>query len=386
MASITHYIGNADEFPILRRWRFFNHAAVTAITHRVAQAMRQYVAEAENSAYIGAEWYPRIESLRESVARLINAHRDEIAFVKNTGEGLSIVANGIDWISGDRIVTTNVEYPSNIYPWMEVCRRYGAELVLVKEETGAQGCRHVPIDKILHEADHPRTRLVTLSHVEFASGQRHDLAAIGKFCRERGKLLCIDGIQSVGAVPVDVEAMNIDYLSADGHKWLLSPEAAGIFYCRRDLLARTRPLTIGWMNTVNAMDFGTYDYTLKPDARRFECGSHNVCGLLGLKAAVEMFLEIGIDAVADRLRLLGDRLAAGLRDRGYTLLSPRDSGAWSGIISFTAPHLDGEQLVKTLRNQHQTEISLRVGRLRCSPHFYNTEQQVDELLELLPRP
>lgn len=384
MNPLSHYVGNADEFPILRKWRFLNHAAVTAIPHRVAQAMRQYVDEAESDSYIGADWYSKIDSLRESVARLINAHHDEIAFIKNTGEGLSLVANAIDWKSGDRIVTTNVEYPANIYPWMEVARRFGAELVLVGEETDAQGRRQVPLDKILHEADHARTRLVSLSHVEFASGQRHDLTTIGKFCRERGKLLCVDAIQSAGAVPVDVAAMNIDYLSADGHKWLLAPEAAGIFYCRRELITRTRPLTIGWMNIVNAMDFGTYDYTLKDDARRFENGSLNVAGLLGLKAAVEMFLEISIDAVAGRLKLLGGRLTAGLLERGFPIVSPREEESWSGITSFTAPHLDADKLVKTLRKEFQTEITLRVGRLRCSPHFYNTEQQIDELLQLLP--
>lgn len=384
MNPIAHYIGNETEFPILSNWRFFNHAAVAALPNRVAQAIRQYADHAEQSSYIGADWYPQIEKLRESAGRLINADRDEIAFIKNTGEGLSIVANAIDWKAGDRIVTTNVEYPANIYPWMEVARRFGAELVLVPEVTNSQGRRHVPMDKILHEADHARTRLVTISHVEFASGQRHDLAALGQFCRERGKLLCVDGIQSVGAVPVDVAAMNIDYLAADGHKWLLSPEAAGLFYCRRELIARTRPLTIGWMNIVNAMDFGTYDYTLKPDARRFECGSLNVAGLLGLKAAVEMLLEVGIAAVADRLKTLGDRLIAGLIERHYPVISPREGESWSGIISFTAPHLDGEQLVKTLRTQHQTEITRRVGRLRASPHFYNTEQQIDDLLALLP--
>ncbi|MCC7351602.1 MAG: aminotransferase class V-fold PLP-dependent enzyme [Phycisphaerales bacterium] len=384
MNPLSHYVGNADEFPILRQWRFFNHAAVTAIPHRVAQAMRQYVDEAESSAYIGADWYPKIESLRQSVARLINAHGDEIAFIKNTGEGLSLVANALEWKAGDRIVTTNVEYPANIYPWMEVARRFGAELILVGEETDEQGRRRVPLDKILHEAGHARTRMVTLSHVEFASGQRHDLATIGRFCRERGKLLCVDAIQSVGAIPVDVTAMNIDYLSADGHKWLLAPEAAGIFYCRRDLVPRTRPLTIGWMNIVNAMDFGTYDYTLKDTARRFENGSLNVAGLLGLKASVELFLEIGMDAVAGRLKLLTDRLIAGLEERGFPIVSPRDGESWSGITSFTAPHLDCEKLVKTLRQEFKTEISLRVGRLRCSPHFYNTEKQIDQLVQLLP--
>ncbi len=230
------------------------------------EAFRVYARQAEAAAYLGSNWYQDIEKLRQSSAALLNAHRDEIAFVKNTSEGISIVANGLEWQFGDKIVTTAVEYPANIYPWMETVRGRGVKLILVPEEDFRDGARHVPLEKILEAASDPRTRLVALSHVEFASGQRHDLAKIGQFCGERKIRFCVDGIQSLGVFPVDVKAMQIDFLSADGHKWLLGPEGAGIFYCRRELLEHIRPLMIGWMNVVNAQEFGNYDYTLRPDA------------------------------------------------------------------------------------------------------------------------
>src|SRR5207247_444896 len=225
---------------------------------------------------------------------------------------------------------------ANIYPWMEVARSRGVELVMVPEETAADGFRHVPLDRILEAADHPRTRLVTLSHVEYASGQRHDLAKVGAFCRQRGILFCVDAIQSLGALPVDVESMHIDYLSADGHKWLLGPEGAGVFYCRRERLEHTRPGTIGWMNVVDAQNYGNYDYTLRPDAGRFECGSYNVPGLLALKGSVELLTAVGVEAVASRVKALTDRLIGGLRGKGYGIISPRTAEQWSGIVSFTA--------------------------------------------------
>ena len=198
---------------------------------------------------------------------MMNAHRDEIDFIKNTSEGVATVAAGIAWNAGDRIVTTNVEYPANMYPWMDLARRFGAELVTVPEIDNPDGSRVVALDALLAAADHPRTRLLALSHVEYASGQRHDLAAIGSFCRSRGILFCVDAIQSMGVLPLDVGAMNIDYLSADGHKWLLGPEGAGVFFCRRELLGKTRPLAIGWMNVINDQDYGHYDITHKEDAR-----------------------------------------------------------------------------------------------------------------------
>jgi selenocysteine lyase/cysteine desulfurase len=380
---ISSLIGNSDAFPILRQWDFFNHAGVCPLPKVAADALRNYAKQAQEVAYIDAGWYRDIEKLRSLSAKLINARSEEIAFVKNTSEGIATVANGIDWRSGDRVVTTAVEYPANIYPWMDVAARFGVELVMVGEKD-INGRRAVPMEDLLVEIQHPRTRLVALSHVEFASGQRHDLGAIGKICREQGKLFCVDAIQSAGVLPVDVEATNIDYLSADGHKWMLGPEGAGIFYCRRELLPKTRPLIIGWMNVINQEEYGSYDFTLKSDARRFECGSYTVATLLALKAAIELLLNVGIGEIARRMQHLGDYLIDGLESKGYTVLSPRDGDQWSAIISFASPAHDHTEIWRMLRHEHKTEIALREGRLRCSPHFYNTREQLDRLISHLP--
>src|SRR5688572_19679568 len=315
--NLESYIGNEAQFPILANWDFFNHAGVSPIPHACAVALSQHAKESETTAYVGQNWYAQIEKLRILTASILNAHRDEIAFVKNTSEGISIVANGLDWQWGDRIVTTGVEYPANVYPWMEVARSRGAKLIMVPEETDGQGRKVVPVEKILAEAADPRTAIVSLSHVEFASGQRHDLAAIGAFCRERQKLFHVDAIQSVGVLPVDVRAMQIDYLSADGHKWMMGPEGAGVFYCRRQLIERTRPLMVGWMNVINAEEYGSYNYILKSDAGRFECGTYNVPGLIGLKASLELLHSIGIAAISQRVKHLTNRLISGLSSKGY---------------------------------------------------------------------
>jgi len=358
----------------LQDWNFFNHAGVSPLPRCAADAIREYAQQAEQGAYLDARWYKDIETLRQSAAAMLNAHRDEIAFVKNTSEGLALVAGGIDWKAGDRIVTTAVEYPANIYPWMDLEKRAGCKLVMVDEETDREGRRFVPLEKILDAARDPKTRLLTLSHVEFASGQRHDLQTIGRFCRERGILFCVDAIQTMGVFPIDVQAMCIDYLSADGHKWLLGPEGAGIFYCRRELLDRTHPVLVGWMNVVDAQNYGHYNYTLRPDAGRFECGTYNVPGLLGFKASLEMLLGLGVSNLSHRLRELTDPLIAGLQKKGYQIVSPRAGESWSGIVSFTSsPRHNLEQLWLSLRKEHRTEIALREGRLRVSPHFYNTQ-------------
>jgi selenocysteine lyase/cysteine desulfurase len=382
--ALSRFVGNADLFPVLRQWHFFNHAGVAPISRAAADAMRKFAREAEADAYLAQTWYRDIELLRQEAAHFINAGNDEIAFVRNTSEGLSIVANGIDWQYGDRIITTNVEYPANIYPWMEAGRNRGTNLIMVPEEQDEHGHRHVPVDKILAAASEPRTKLVTLSHVEYASGQRHDLARIGKFCRERHILFNVDAIQSLGTLPIDVQAMHIDFLSADGHKWLLGPEGAGLFYIRRELVEHVRPTQIGWMNVVDAQNYGDYNYTLKADATRFECGSHNVAGLLGLRASLALFSVIGVENVMNRIKGLTDRLIEGLEFKGYTIVSPRGIGRWSGIVSFSSPTHSHKDLATQLRASHRIEIAIREGWLRASPHFYNTDAQIDRLIDALP--
>lgn len=384
MTSIHTYIGNASAFPILKSWHFFNHAGVCPLPKVAGAAMNAFVQQAQDGAYLGSSWYSDLEKLRQTTATMLNAYRDEIAFVKNTSEGISIVAQGIDWQFGDKIVTTAVEYPANVYPWMEQVRNRGVKLEQVREETDDHGRKFVPVDKIIEAAADPKCRLVALSHVEFASGQRMDLAPIGEYCRANGKLFCVDAIQSMGILPIDVQAMKIDYLAADGHKWLLGPEGAGIFYCRSQLIERTRPILIGWMNVIEAQKYGDYNYTLRSDAGRFECGTHNVPGLLALRASIGLLTDIGIEAVSRRIKELTDRLIMGIMAKGYQVISPRKEMEWSGIVSFTSSKHNHEQIVIGLRKKYRMEIALREGRLRASPHFYNTEEQMDRLVHALP--
>lgn len=384
MTDIAHYVGNTTEFPILSHLDFYNHAGVAPIPRRGAEAIRQYAHQAESAAYVGAHWYREIESLRAAFATLLNADKQEIALVKNTSEGIAIVARGVKWAPGDRIVTTNVEYPANIYPWMDVANREGAELVMVEERTDASGRRAVPLDAILDAAAHPRTRMVALSHVEFASGQRNDIATIGQFCRQRGILFCVDAIQTLGIFPVDVKAMNIDYLAADGHKWLLGPEGAGVFYIRRDLIEQTHPPQVGWNNVINAQDYGHYDFTFRPDAARYESGTPNVPGFLGLRASLDLLMDVGIETISARIKALTDRLVTGVERKGYRVVSPREANAWSGAVVFVSDRHDHANLAARLRKENRIELAVREGRLRCSPHFYNTDQQIDRLIDALP--
>ncbi len=366
----------AVEFPITRRWTFFNHAGVAPISGRAAAEIERFAREARDDSYLTGRWYQKIELVRKLAAEFIGALPEEIAFVKNTSEGIAFVANGLDWKAGDEIISTSVEYPSNVYPWMDVAQRCGARHIMLPEVDA-----RVDIQSIFNAVT-PRTRMIALSHVEYASGFRHDIAAIGRFCRTRGILLCVDGIQACGVLPVDVRAMNIDFLSADGHKWLLGPEGAGIFYCRKDLLTSLRP-EVGWMNVIHASDYGIYDFTLRADARRFECGSHNIPGILALGASMQLLADMGWDIVTGRVLGLTTQLCSGLAQKSYTLISSRRDHETSGIVSFKSRDHNHAEIISNLEKQ-KIIIVEREGRLRVSPHFYQSSEDIDRLLDALP--
>ena len=310
----------AGDFPILRKLDFFNHAGVAPISGPAALALREYVEQASERAYVASGWYRRVGEVRKLAARLINAATPrEIAFVPNTSTGLSLVAKGLPLHAGDRVVITNVEYPANRYPWEDL-RRRGVELVEVAQ--GPDG--RVDVDEVC-DAVNDRTRIVSISHVQYASGFRVDLRPISDMVHRAGGYLCVDAIQSCGVLPVDVQAMGIDFLSADGHKWMLGPEGAGIFYCRADLCPLLHPNVVGWMNMVDAGNYGDYRFEFQPDARRFEPGSWNVPGLLALGASLELLLSVGIDEVWRRVEALTGQLEAGLRQNGYRIYSPAEA-------------------------------------------------------------
>ncbi len=365
-----------SEFPILKDWTFLNHAAVAPISARAGAALEKYTREATRDAYLTGHWYQQADECRARAARLINATPEEIAFIKNTSEGLAFVANGWDWKTGDEIIGTAVEYPANVYPWMDLERRLGLKYVQVPEKNG-----RIEIGDIFGAVT-AKTRMIALSHVEYASGFRNDIATIGAFCRERNILFCVDAIQSLGVFPVDVRAMNIDFLSADGHKWLLAPEGCGIFFCRKELIGSVRP-EIGWMNVVDAQNYGNYDLTLRHDARRFECGSYNIPGILAMNASMKLIEEFGIDLISKRVLGLTELFVDGLKRKGYAVVSSRTEGEASGIVSFTSKTRDHKEINRGLM-QRKIILALREGRLRASPHFYNSVEQIEKVLRELP--
>jgi cysteine desulfurase/selenocysteine lyase len=383
---MDHEIANfTAAFPILEKLTFLNHAAVAPISAAAGLALRQYASQAESAAYCGARWYGRIEAIRRAAAVLIGARgAHEIAFVPNTSAGLGLVARGLDWVAGDNVVITAVEYPANRYPWQDL-ERLGVSLIEVPQLPDGRIDTEDVADAITD-----RTRIVSISHVQYGSGHRVDLRPISAMVHRAGGYLCVDAIQSVGAMPVDVQALGIDFLAADGHKWMLGPEGCGIFYCHEELIEMLHPAVVGWMNMVNATDYGNYRFELRRDARRFEPGSFNVPGILALGASIDLLLEAGLDNVWSRIEALTALLSAALKDKGYRVFSPRsDPSERSGIVVFEPPPPEVrptpplEQIAADLQRQNII-IAVREGRLRASPHYYNTQAQIQSLVDALP--
>ncbi len=366
-----------SEFPITRNYNFQNHAAVGPLSRRCAVAMRTYVQHAEENAYLKGGFYRHADYVRQLAAQLIGANADEVTFIKNTSEGISLVANGLSFSSGDNIVTTHAEFPANIYPWQALQSR-GVQLRMVMEEEG-----RIPLDRLIASIDN-RTRLVTVSSVQFASGFRTDLAALGRACQEKGVLLFVDAIQSLGVMPLDVRTMPIDFLAADGHKWLLGPEGLGIFYVRKEIQGHLRPTCIGWLSMKDALNFDRYRFDFQDSIKRYDSGAYNLAGIYGLGGSLELILEIGIEQIHQHALALTDRMVTGLRERGYRIVSSRAKGEASAIVAFTSDLHDHDTIQRHLQQEHRLVIAVRCGRLRASPHFYNTPREIDQLVDALP--
>ncbi len=320
-------------------------------------------------------WIHRIEQVRASAARLLGADLKEIAFIKNTSEGICFVAEGFPWKPGDNVVTAAEEYPANLYPWMNLNGR-GVEVRLVP----SRGCR-IELTDVFAAVDE-RTRLVSLSSVEYASGFRNDLEAIGSFCRQHGIYFFVDAIQGLGVLPLDVSQLPIDFLAADGHKWMLGPEGAGLFFIRKELVELLHPISVGWKSVVNATDFSKTDFRLRPYAGRWESGTLNVGGIVSLGASIDLLLEIGIPEVARRVLHLTDYLCERLARANLTVASSRLDGERSGIVSIECPPAALSILFALLprRGRHYQSTRQPLG---ASPHFYNSEEDIDRLVSRL---
>jgi len=368
-----------DLFPVTRRYAYLNHASVGALPEPVTHTMTRYLSKRGESGGIAlTEWDADIERVRQACARFVGAHRDEIAFTGSISHGLNIVACGVDWREGDNLICAETEFTANVYPWTHL-RRRGVEVRFAPARQN-----RILAEDVASLMD-PRTRLVAISFVEFQSGYRNDLASLAALCHERGAYLCVDGIQGLGALQFSVAQTPVDFLAAHAAKWMLGPIGAGFLYIRRELLQVLEPAMAGWRSVVDRDNYFKYDSPLCDCGERFEPGSPNFGGLLGMEAAIELLLSVGIQEIETRILSLTDYLIKGLQASGCAIDTPiAGRRERSGIVSFRHRALDSAQLYERLQTAGVI-VSLRGDLIRVSPHFYNTEDELDRLLAVLPQ-
>ncbi|MBV9508186.1 MAG: aminotransferase class V-fold PLP-dependent enzyme [Acidobacteriia bacterium] len=363
----------SHQFPVRERLVHLNHAAVAPLCRPAAEAMKWL---ADDSAEFGTlhydQWLRTQERLRLAAAKLIGAAPSEIALVKNTSEGISIVANGLDWKPGDRMIGFREEFPANYFPWKKLeARGVSVSWLSIKDDLNRieEACRGA--------------RLLSISFVQFLGGYRSPLEQIGEICRRNSCLFLVDAIQGLGAFPLDVRACHIDALAADGHKWLLGPEGCGILYVSEALQERVEPIEFGWTNVAKYADYASRDMSLRPDAGRYECGTLNAIGCYGLLASMEFLLEVGVERIAPAVQALADRLAQGAEAKGYEVMERRTPETGAGIVSFRKGGAEAGEIVRALRT-HGIIAAPRNGWVRVSPHFYISPAEIERTLECLP--
>jgi cysteine desulfurase / selenocysteine lyase len=363
-------------FPITRHTAFLNHASAAPLSTRVCGVMNEWITWWQLNG--GRENIPApLDQFRATLAALVAATPEEIAIVTNTSDGLLLVAQGYPWKEGDALLTAEGEFTANVYPWLPL-QEQGVEIIRLPTQ---DHCLYLDqIEQAMR--DHPNIRLLALSFVGFATGFRNDLVALGKLCRQYEVHFCVDAIQGAGALPIDVEAMNIDFLAAGGPKWLMGPVGAGLFFCRRALIDLLQPRRHGWLSTTDIPNYFRYDAPLSGTASRFEAGTLPWPSLHGLVASVETLLKVGVPNIERHLLALGESLREGLVEQGYTVASPGGRGQRSGIVSFVDPHRSAPDIVAHL-DKHRVTVSARGSYVRVSPHFFNNLDDIDALLGAL---
>lgn len=356
--------------PAASRWTWLNHAGFSPVPEAaVAKGAWALRVQAEDALTGVAQLERETERVRRRCAALVGVSPDELTFVRNTSHGLSLVAAGLDWRDGDVVLcATSEEYPSNVYPWQRLAPR-GVTLRAVPAPGG-----RVEVDAFA-AAGCARTRLVTVSSAQYATGWRTDLAALGQLCRDRGWLLCVDAIQTLGAVPMDATAHGIHFLAADAHKWMLGPAGVGVLSVARD--APVEPVIVGWKSTREALNFDQVKLDLRPDAARFEEGTPSYATIAAMGASVDLLLSLGPEAVWARIRHLADLAREHLLRAGEEVLDTPPAHR-SGAVFFTPRDGSAAARAEALAARG-IQVAVRRGRVRVSPHAYNTEDEVRSL-------
>ncbi len=369
-----------DLYPITSQYIFMNHAGVSPMSERARAAVEAMAGRLTEKPLTTPLAMEEADRLREALGRLFNCSADDIALTRSTAHGISLLAAGLEWQPGDNVVGARGEYPANVYPWVALGSR-GVEF----RRAGNEGGRVTP-ESVLELVD-ARTRVVALSHVEFWNGYRIDIETIGEECRKRGVILAVDAIQSAGALRLDLSRLPVDYVAAGSYKWLLGPQGIGFAWCHPDLLPRITPVLVGTVSVKDRLNYFSYPtdrVDFESTARRLEEGNSSLLDMAAFGAAVDTFLEVGPEVVEARVLSLALRLAEGLDRAGYEVIGPwpRAEGERSGIVSFRKPGAPPQEILRDL------QAARIVGRIhsdfvRLSPHFYNTEDEVGRVIEVL---
>jgi cysteine desulfurase/selenocysteine lyase len=366
-------------FPITERAVYLNHAAVSPPPTPTIRAIESQLHDvSENASQNYHKWLAVREETRRLLAGLLGARADEVAFVRNTSDGLSTIANGLSWTSGDNIVTFRHEFPSNVYPWLRIRDTLGIEIRICEEHDD-----RIDLDELTNLID-DRTRVVAISHVQYASGLRVDLERIGRVARQHNALLVVDVIQSLGVIPIDVDAQMVDVAAAAGHKWLLTPEGIGILYLSARARELIEPTLVGWTSVPDPEDYNNFNQGWKQGALAWETGTLPTALVHGLRASLKLLTETGIETIANHLEALTDHLCAQLQCSKYELASPRKAGEKSQIVCLR--HQDGLNPMSLFHHLRERSVitAPRGNRLRIAPHLYNTIDEMDELIASLP--
>ena len=360
---------------------YLNHAATSPLSTNVVAAMQLHLElRSEGPIELYQNDVKLLPRLRGQVRDLINAESpDRIALFSNTSDGLNMIVSGLVWRQGERVLLNDMEFPANVYPYIGL-KRQGVEIDMLACPDGTIS------PEMIERAITPRTRVVALSAVQFLTGFRADLSAIGEMCRRKGILFFVDGIQAVGATTVDVQTMKIDMMSAGSQKWQMGPQGTGFLYVSERVQEMVDQHSIGWLSVQTPWNFRDFAQPLAASARRYEGGTLNFIGLKGMNAALGTLLETGPKRIEERILHLTDHLTRGLDEVGeVSLISPREEEHRAGIVTFGVGTPERAQSVFDALTKERVMISLREGLLRVSPHFYNTEEELEKCLELLRR-
>jgi selenocysteine lyase/cysteine desulfurase len=363
------------EFPHSKDIIYLNHAAVAPQSRSVERELNMFLKDAQMGYPHEEQWLQKVETIREKAAFWVGSRPEEIAFVNNVTMGASVIANAIDWHTGDTIVTPRNQFPANLYPWLN-CRERGVQVKMptLPHNDSAYDILFESVDK--------QTRMLAISFVEYDDGFRYDLERIGTFCKEHGILFFVDAVQGLGVFTIDSRHCHIDVLSTSGHKWLLGPSGQGFMHIRQDLLKTLHIPTIGWLSVIDPFMFDKLDQSYKPSASRIEGGTFNLMGLVCLGAALDLLTDTGPDHIRKRVLKLTDELIELLDRKEIPVHSNRAPQTRSGIVTFEPPGGSASETVARLR-QSNIIVSERMGRIRVSPHYYNSSEELLRLIDAL---